>query len=88
MAQMRPSSNVLTRELGEEIVLMDLGSEKYFSLNETGTVVWSLMADGADLDFIAQQLSVRFDIDELKAMADVVSLLEHFQSAGLISTSD
>lgn len=88
MTQIKPSPDVLFRELGEELVLLDLNSSKYFSLNETGAVIWNLLEQGEDHGSIARQLSMKFDVDEQKAMADVEDLLDRLCSAGLISKSD
>lgn len=88
MTQMKPSPDVLCRELGEELVLLDLGSSKYFSLNRTGAVIWNLLEQGEERGSIARQLSEKFDVDEQKAMSDVEDLIDRLYNARLISKSD
>lgn len=85
---MKPSADVLFKQLGEEAVLLDLGSSKYFSLNRTGTVIWGLVEEGVDISSMVDELSRRFGVDEGTARKDVVDLLDELHSAGLIVTVD
>lgn len=68
------SENVVSRELADgETVLLDLGSEEYFSVNSLGGMIWSCLASGESLDSLVEHVSkdcghtaeaVRRDVDE------------------------
>jgi hypothetical protein len=42
------SKDVLTQELQDETVLLDLDSENYFGLDSVGTRIWQLLNEGQD----------------------------------------
>ena len=82
------SSNAICRELGEEIVIMDLASEKYFKLNSTGAVIWKLIEEGKEKHHITRRLVELFDIGEDDAESDVEELISQLQQAGLVTRQD
>jgi hypothetical protein len=72
---MRPDPDVLTRLLGEEMVLVHIGTSRIFELDECGATVWRLIDDGYEIDDIPRRLTQEFDVDEAKAAQDVKALV-------------
>ena len=57
MATLRIRSRELEwREIEGEIVAVDLEKSTYLGLNETGTVLWAALAQGATLEELAARL--------------------------------
>ncbi|HVL90600.1 MAG TPA: lasso peptide biosynthesis PqqD family chaperone [Actinomycetota bacterium] len=79
---------VLSRELDGEAVLLDLRSGRYFGLNGTGAVVWSMLKDGAEREQIAHQITEEFAVDLVRARADVDAFIESLVGRGLITYRD
>src|SRR5215218_5594748 len=71
----QPAPQVVSRRLGDEVVLVDLRSNRIFSLNRTGARVWELLATGHDWQAIRRVLLGEFDVQaevlelELEALA-------------------
>lgn len=80
--QVMPS--VLFRRFGEEAVLLDLDSEMYFSLNETGALMWEHLAAGRAPEEICTAMTDEFDVEAEQVEADLVVLVEALESAGLV----
>ncbi len=80
-----PSDKVMVREVAGELVLMDLGSEQFFRLNDTGAIVWQGIVDGHTERDIAGGIAERFSISMDQAEGDVRELLESLAAAGLIT---
>ncbi len=53
------SEEALFQEVSGETVLLDLVSENYFGLDETGTRVWALLNEGKSVEQIAEYLAGR-----------------------------
>src|SRR5262245_58310049 len=53
--------HVCARVLDGETILLNLNTGAYFKLNETGTQIWSLLAQGRALADIRQELRAQFD---------------------------
>ena len=81
---MRRNSEVIAKRLDQATVLVDVPTSRIFELNETGTRVWELLGDGLDADSIMRRLVDEFDIDHLRAAADLKDLLARLRAEGLI----
>ena len=47
--RLAPSDQIVFRELAGESVILDLKSGSYYGLNQVGTRVWAVVADGGTL---------------------------------------
>jgi hypothetical protein len=75
---------VRARRVGEETVLLDLGSESYFALNEVGAEIWAGLERGLAAGEILAELLVAFEAEEERVRGDLESLLAELLAAGLI----
>lgn len=80
----RPASGVAVRTVGEETVIVDLDDEQYFSLNDTGTVVWSAVSTGRTMAVAAEALVEKFEVTREQANGDVKELVEVLVENGLL----
>jgi hypothetical protein len=87
MPEIRLSPDVLYRDLEGQAVILDLSSGLYFGLNEVGTRIWTLMAEGRDISAIVQALVREFDADESTIERDVRDLVDVLRSRNLISST-
>lgn len=85
MKGLSTSPQVLMQTVGDEAVLLDLRSEKYFGLNPIGTRFWQLLQDGGDLESIRRRLLSEYDVSEDQLRADLDSLVQRLVSAGLVT---
>lgn len=81
----RPVPDVVYRELGEESVLVHLGTSRIYSLNETGARLWVLIGLGWERDRIEEQLVSEFDVDRDVVRAEVDALLAALADEGLVA---
>ena len=77
-------SDYIWKEVGEQIVILNLDSGRYFSLNSTGTMIWSAILEKRSLDGIVEQLCASFEIDEATAREDAKTMIDDFLSRGII----
>ncbi len=81
-----PDPNVVFTEMENgESVLLHLGTNEYFSLNETGTLIWHGLSDNLNLSEIGVELEKSFDISEEQASQSVIHLVEELVSEKLVS---
>jgi hypothetical protein len=77
--------NLSWREVDKEIIILDLGSSKYLSLNGTGALLWKRLAIGADDAELVDLLVDSFRIDRAVAENDVRAFLDHCSSLGILN---
>jgi hypothetical protein len=65
-------------------VVLHLGVNRYFSLNDTAAMIWSMLESGTPTDTIAGALTGRFAIDAVTADRAVADLVDRLTDAGLL----
>ena len=82
---MRIHSDVVFRVLGDGAVLVNLSSNEIFELNETGTAILTLVAEGRSPAGIAEHLVTIYALDPAQAESEVRELLDRLQALGLVT---
>ncbi len=75
---------VMARQVGDEIVILDLASGTYFGLDPVGARVWQLLGEGASPVDICETLLAEFDTDRDTLTRDVDKLIAELQARGLV----
>jgi hypothetical protein len=76
---------VMTRILGEEVVVLDLASGSYYGLNPVGARIWQLMGEGKTLAEICEQMLPEYDVSRHELEHDALKLAKNLESYGLIT---
>lgn len=58
------------REVDGEVVVLNLASSEYLSLNGSGSMLWPLLAEGTTVERMADQLVSAFGIQHERAVSD------------------
>jgi coenzyme PQQ synthesis protein D (PqqD) len=74
---------VVSRLVGDEVVLVHLDSETYFGLNRTGSVVWAQLEKRRSMPEIVTAIVDRFEVPATRAAADIRALLDELERFGL-----
>lgn len=72
------------RRVDDEVVVLDLRSSRYFSLNGSGALLWETLVDGADEDELAAVLVRTYDIDRDRAEQDTGAFLDDCVERGIV----
>lgn len=76
--------DVLYQSLGDEAILLDLSTERYFGLNEVGQRFWQLLTTHQDLDMIRQLLMDEYDVAVDVLYSDIDNLITQLAERHLI----
>ena len=85
-APLKPATQVLARRLPGGAVLVHLGTNRIFELNETGAKVWELLSEGLDKGQILERLIAEFAVEPALAATDLRTVLEQLEREGLLTT--
>lgn len=77
-------AHVLVRFLEQESVLLNLETEQYFGLDETGTRMWQLVTTSPSMDAAYQELLAEFDVEPELLRANFVELVSRLVDSGLL----
>src|SRR6266436_3463760 len=77
-------AHVLVRFLDRESVLLNLETEQYFGLDETGTRMWQLVTGSPNIDVAYQELLAEFDVEPELLRSNLMELLSRLVDSGLL----
>ncbi|HMK96373.1 MAG TPA: PqqD family protein [Acidimicrobiales bacterium] len=81
------SDDVVWRQVGDEVLLLDTSTSEYLSVNRTGSALWPLLMEGCRRGDLARALVERFGIEEATAANDAERFLSSLQELGLLQAS-
>lgn len=64
---------VMTRVVGDELVLLDIAKGVYFGLDGVGKSIWESLADGQSLEQAASAVASEYEVDGSQATSDVIA---------------
>jgi hypothetical protein len=77
-------AHVMVRFLDRESVLLNLESERYFGLDETGTRMWQLATASRNIDTAYNELLAEFDVEPDLLRSNFAELLSRLVDNGLL----
>jgi len=80
-------THVLVRFLDQESVLLNLETEKYFGLDETGTRMWQLVTTAPNINAAYQELLAEYDVHPELLRENLTELVGHLVEHGLLQVS-
>jgi len=78
------SENVTSSEIGDELALLEPATGQYFTLNQTGAVVWRVLSEPHTLSEVVAEVAKKFDVTAAQCNDDVNALIAQLSEAGLI----
>lgn len=83
-ARIRLGEDVLRREVGDELILLDLKTEAYFGLNLSARAFVDGLESGASVAEAADRVAVAHEVAPAEVREDMVALLKELLDAGLV----
>jgi hypothetical protein len=85
--RVRPSSEVLFKELDGEAVLLGLADEQYFGLNAVATRMWTLLASSESVEEAYRALLEEYDVEPATLRKDLDALIDELRDRKLVRVS-
>jgi hypothetical protein len=83
-SRVKVSDDTLFQELSGETVLLELSRGVYYGLDEVGTRIWNLLAEGRSLEETVDVLVEEYDVDRARGAADVLRLVGELEERRLL----
>jgi len=80
--------NVMFRELDGEAVILHLGQESYFGLDEVGTRMWLTVTGAGSIRQAFDQLASEYEVEPETLRRDLDELLDSLVDRGLLQVED
>jgi hypothetical protein len=86
--QVRPGRDVLVSQVGDELVFLDLASERYFGLDAVGRALWERLTTAATAGDALDALITEFEVERDTLERDLTDLVSQLAARQLIELSD
>lgn len=83
-SRVKVSDDTLFQALSGETVLLELSRGVYYGLDEIGTRIWNLLAEGRSLEETVDVLVEEYDVDRARGAADVLCLVGELEERRLL----
>jgi hypothetical protein len=80
-------SHVLVRFLDKESVLLNIETERYFGLDETGTRMWQLVTAAPKIEVAYGRLLEEYDVEPELLRANLTDLVSRLVENGLLQVN-
>lgn len=81
---LKATSNQVSSEVGEEVVILQLQSGQYFGLEGVGAVVWEKLQNSVTPTELEACLINEFDVEPEVLRHDLQGLIQDLAAAGLV----
>lgn len=81
------NGDLLATEIGDEVVMMDVGSGKYFHLDSVGSKIWAMMDGSTVVSEICDRLVKAYDADMGRIQVDVLAFFARMEAEDLVRTA-
>lgn len=82
--KLKVSSHCVYRELDGELVMLNLVSGRYFTLDEIGTRMWNLLIEGRSTEEVVEAILADYDSTPDQVSSDLSLLLEQLRANDLL----
>jgi hypothetical protein len=80
------STGLEWRVIEDEIVALDLPSELYLGVNQSGSLLWNALERGATEEELVRALVDRYGVGESDAQRDVAGFLSALRERGVLQS--
>lgn len=76
---------VVSSEVGDGAMLLDLRCSRYYSLNAVGSFIWQRIQNPLSFQNLSSAVLEEFEVEPDKCRADIESLIVKLHEAGLVN---
>ena len=84
-ARLKVPPQVMSRLVGDEMVLLDLASGEYFGLDGVGQRIWESVSEGKSLAEAVDVIIAEYDVNTEQAQSDVLEFGKNLVDRGLLA---
>ena len=81
-------TNAVAQEVGGELIVLDMHTERYLSIDPVGRRIWGLLAEGSTLVRVVEEVSTFYGVDRSRIERDVAAFVAQLHELGLGKLSE
>ncbi len=88
MKQIIRSSDLITSDMDDELVMLSINSGKYHAINAVGKRIWQLLERPMNLPQLCEALSSEFDVDAKRCTEETAGFVAQLFTHNLVKYHD
>ena len=88
LLSVKPNPNVISRRLGDEMVLFHLETDRFYELNGTAARFWELLCEPNGGERVQEQMMAEFAVDSDELANEAEALLISLRKEDLVSVDE
>ncbi len=81
------ADGIVWRQVGDELVLLDVEGGRYLSVNQTGAILWPLLVEGCRAGRLVEQLMEHYGVPAEQASEDTSRFLASMRELGVLEAT-
>ncbi|MDZ7817300.1 MAG: lasso peptide biosynthesis PqqD family chaperone [Aliarcobacter sp.] len=81
------NNDLLSSEMDDELVMMNLESNNYYGLNKIGKDIWEILEENQTLESLCNKLIEKYDVSFEECKNDITPFLEKLKESNIIEIS-
>lgn len=77
------SQNAIAQEVGGELIVLDMLTERYLSVDKVGCTIWGLLDQGRKIGTVIDEISDHYRVDRSRIALDVSAFVGQLEHLGL-----
>ncbi len=78
------NEEIAAAEMDEEFVMMNIKTGNYYSLGNTGSIIWKMLSQPILVDTLIENLMKRYQVTRQQCEEEVITFLNEMNREGLI----
>lgn len=79
--------NVISRQIDDEVILVNLATDRIFSLNSTGARLWEIVSTGSTAGEVRSEMLAVYDVEPEQLDREIDALLRQLMDEGFLVES-
>ncbi|XPV67690.1 MAG: PqqD family peptide modification chaperone [Halarcobacter sp.] len=81
------NEELLSSEMDDELVMMNLESNNYFGLNKVGKDIWEFLEEEQTLNNLCEKLTNKYDVSLEQCKEDITPFIDKLKELNIIEVS-
>ena len=82
------SSSLMTQEVDDEILLMDMETQLFYELNPTGYVLWESIQKHTKLENVFAEMQELYEVSDADLKRDIDTFVDNLAKSEMIHFND
>lgn len=77
------SDEAIAQEVGGELIVLDMATERYLAVDRVGRQIWGLLGEGRTITAVVDEVTTLYGVERARVEQDVAAFVAQLTDLGL-----